>query len=605
MKKALAWCVGAVVLGVVAFFAFRGGAGDGGAESRPLSPELRPRSAPGAPPAGRNDENPDPTRHDWSRKPFDPELVGGTFRLAMAPPRSLNALTRESEEGGRLRKYLFGAPLLMESPDRVGGAVVALPWGAVALPEESADGLSQVWTLRDDVTWEDGRPVTAEDYVFTLKMMRQDGVDAKKRDTFVELDRLEALDSRKLRAVWRRPFYRAPLAFGLDFHVVPAHAVPTESAAFNATATHLSCGAYRVEELVPGERMVAALRDDYRRRPFPMRPYYAERFVWTAVADPVARYARFSAGEFDLAQLDFDRFARAGEDRAFLAAGWRAPLRLPSFSVVFWNVRDPADPERKRPHPLFGDDRVRVALDRLFDRERLARHVFFGAAAPAPGPYQPGSDDEDPAAKPRGFDADRCRAELVEAGFAPGADGVLVRAGVRAAFTLSYPAQSAAVYESVPPQFQEAARRAGVAVELAKLPPAAFFEAGARRSADALLTMWFTDALEPDVSDMFRSDAALSGGNNWSAFADEKLDRLFDRLATERSPTERSARRREIHRRLHETTPCSFLLTSVSPVAIGRKWANVEAHEFGVRYWDFVERARFVARGYDRPATGR
>jgi len=46
--------------------------------------------------------------------------------------------------------------------------------------------------------------------------------------------------------------------------------------------------------------------------------------------------------------------------------------------------------------------------------------------------------------------------------------------------------------------------------------------------------------------------------------------------------------------------PCSFLFTGIGPVAVSRRFANIEIHELGIRYWDFVERTRFSAEGLGR-----
>jgi peptide/nickel transport system substrate-binding protein len=39
----------------------------------------------------------------------------------------------------------------------------------------SADGTTITYKLRDDVTWSDGEPVTADDFVFTYDMVMSDG----------------------------------------------------------------------------------------------------------------------------------------------------------------------------------------------------------------------------------------------------------------------------------------------------------------------------------------------------------------------------------------------------------------------------------------------
>ncbi|HYC78767.1 MAG TPA: ABC transporter substrate-binding protein [Planctomycetota bacterium] len=588
MKKVLLVLVVAAAVAAVAWRCSP--RGDGGAPTRG-----GPTAAGGAPFEGFDPdaENPDRVRYDLGKMPFDPDLVGGVFtRQVLAIPSSLNGVTRTSEDAARYRKYYLGAPLLMEAPDRRDGATLALPWGAVSLPEESEDGTVHVWTLRDDVTWEDGRPVVAEDYVFTLRMMRAEGVKAPQRESFADLVKLEAVDVRRLRATWSRRVQRAVLQLGLDFHVVPAHAVPHDAAGFAAATTHLSCGPYRVAAFGP-DGLELVLRDEYRRRPFPPRPHYVERFRFRPLRDPATVYAHLVVGEIDLAQLDWDRFKAAGTDDAFQAAAWRAPVATPSFSLVFWNVTAPGDPNRA-PHPLLSDVRVRRALDHLFDRMGVARAYFHGAARPISGPYPPGSPDSDPEILPRSYDPSRAAQLLAEAGFAPGPDGVLVRDGVRCALTLAYPDQPMPPYNASPQAFADAARRIGVAVTLEPLAFDRLTAAASTRARDAVMILWQVDFIEPDVADVWRSRGAFTDAPNWSAYVDDALDRLFDALDAENDPARRSAIRRKIHRRLHEEAPCSFLFSAAAPVGFSRRFANLEVHDLGVRLWDAVERSRFA-----------
>ena len=63
----------------------------------------------------------------------------------------------------------------------VEGQYVVIPWAAESLPERRADGVTYIWKLRRDLSWEDGVPVTSKDYVFTWEMLSNPAVSAGER----------------------------------------------------------------------------------------------------------------------------------------------------------------------------------------------------------------------------------------------------------------------------------------------------------------------------------------------------------------------------------------------------------------------------------------
>src|SRR5882672_4141494 len=79
---------------------------------------------------------------------------------SLADPESLNPLTSNDAGASAVLAWIF-PPLI-----RVDNATLELaPSIAKQLPEISADHLVYQYTLREDVTFSDGKPVTAEDVV--------------------------------------------------------------------------------------------------------------------------------------------------------------------------------------------------------------------------------------------------------------------------------------------------------------------------------------------------------------------------------------------------------------------------------------------------------
>ena len=555
------------------------------AASRP-APESRAGSAQDA-----NAENPD--RDSWvdlATIPFDKRLVGGRFVLLRpGVAESLNAVTRASGSADveRLHKYLLGAPLLMEAPDRGKGGLELQLHGAARMPEDSPDHLTQVWTLRPDITWEDGTPVTAKDYAFTFRMIRNPEVESSIRSSYDAVASIDAIDDLRFKVTWKKAQRRAIEQIGVEFQVVPAHAVPQDAASFNKLKTHLACGPYRVATFEPSKRIEVVLRDEYRKRAFPIRPHYVESFVWEpGVGEPLSILTRLKNGEAHLVLLTGDQYATQGAEPSFRAVAWRTAFALPFYTFLAWNLKDPAD--LSRPHPVLGDIRVRRALTHLIPLDTLAAKAFYGLARPVSGPFDWRDSGYDASIAPVAFDPPKAAALLKEAGWAPGPDGLLAKDGRPCKLTLLRENQSGPLNSIVAQTFQEEAREVGVTVELED--SAKFYDDLDAHRFDAGLLVWQLDFIEPDLSREWHSRFAASGGFNYSGFGDPEVDRLLDRHEVTFDPAARATIRREIHRRIHEAAPVAFLFAYHATIGISKRFANVKVHDFGVRYHDFVLR---------------
>jgi peptide/nickel transport system substrate-binding protein len=86
----------------------------------------------------------------------------------------------------------------------------------------SDDGLQVTIKFRPEVTWSDGTPLTAHDYVFTYEMLMADGNAVQSRypfDTFVES--VTALDDHTLQVAMNEPY--AAWYIGLNIRPLPKH----------------------------------------------------------------------------------------------------------------------------------------------------------------------------------------------------------------------------------------------------------------------------------------------------------------------------------------------------------------------------------------------
>src|SRR5262249_11532098 len=90
-----------------------------------------------------------------------------------ADPENLNPLTSNDAGASTVLGWIFPS-LIRIDPQTLELA----PAIAKELPEVSPDHLMYEYKLRDDITFSDGTPLTADDVVFTLKATRHPKVNA-------------------------------------------------------------------------------------------------------------------------------------------------------------------------------------------------------------------------------------------------------------------------------------------------------------------------------------------------------------------------------------------------------------------------------------------
>src|SRR6185312_5769777 len=110
--------------------------------------------------------------------------------------------------------------------------------------------------LDPDAKWSDGHPITADDYVFTLKMMRSKEIVDPTYNLVAEqyYKSIDKVDDYTLRIVGTRPSWR-PL---YDYAVIwpsPAHATQLDKDWVTRTNNQpqLAVGPYVISDMVRGE----------------------------------------------------------------------------------------------------------------------------------------------------------------------------------------------------------------------------------------------------------------------------------------------------------------------------------------------------------------
>ncbi len=291
---------------------------------------------------------------------------------------SLNPLIVRGAAVQQIRGLPFERGLVLESLMVRGNNEAFTLYGLLAKTVETDDVRSYVtFHLDPGARFSDGKPVTADDVLFSWELLRDHG-RPNHRQYYSKVAKAEALDPLTARFDFGgAPDRELPLILGL-MPILPRHA--TDVATFEETSmtAPMGTGPYRVTSVRPGASVTLTRNPDYWGRDLPVN-----RGLWN----------------FDEIRLDFYREAN-GEFEAFKRGLYdfrveSEPLRWHDgydFPAVHSGevIRETTKIEMPQPsqflvfntrRPVFSDIRVRQALTLLFDFEWINRNYFFGLYA--------------------------------------------------------------------------------------------------------------------------------------------------------------------------------------------------------------------------------
>ena len=468
----------------------------------------------------------------------DPALCGGPF----GDTRSLLFLsltTGDVLEGGEPK------PLLAER------------W------EHSADYREWTIHLRSGVRWHDGRPVTARDIEFTLRLWAHPDV---LRPQAGALESATALDDSTVRIRYSKPS-RAPLASGTVYY--PRHILEgLEPRTFSEwdfwRQPTVGNGPYRLVRHVPETLMELEANPDY----YGGKPEI-ERVI-LKYATPMI--TELLSGEVDvihvIEQAAIPRLVRDSRFRVYYQVIPYARIQ------ILWNQR----------HVPFRDAAVRRALTMALDRRELHRTLNLPGDLPlTEGIFTVEQYRQGDLVAPLPFDPEAAKVLLDAAGWRVGHDGVRERGGVPFRFSLlvsgggylGQPAQGAVL-------IQEQLRRVGVRVDIEQRQVLATLDRV--RAGQFEAAIWSTGGGPERDADFF-------GRGSFIGYSNSRVVELLDSAIANPDIAAQNRFYRELAIIFREDVPATFLYPKVDAHAAHRRVQGLESPYRGDPFW-FLARLR-------------
>lgn len=284
----------------------------------------------------------------------------------------------------------------------------------------SEDGLLYTVEIREDVKFSDGEALTVEDVVFTFQT-------AKNSASVVDLSNLEkiaAVDGQTVEFTLKQPdssFITRLTTMG----IVPEHAYDN---LYNENP--IGSGPYKLLQWNKGQQLIVEINPYY----YGARPEF-KRLTFLFLEEAAA-FAAAKAGEVDVVAIapSYANQSVTGMRLVELAS-------VDNRGISFPFVKSGENKENGNPigNDVTADETIRKAIDMGINRQALVEGVLNGFGTPAYS-VADGLPWWNPDTKIQDNQTEEAAEMLEEAGWKENGQGIREKAGLKAEFTLLYPA---------------------------------------------------------------------------------------------------------------------------------------------------------------------
>lgn len=428
----------------------------------------------------------------------------------------------------------------------------------------SSDRLFDKIVLRDDLTWTDGKPVTAYDVEFSFQTIMNPKVPVPAvRSSTEQLKWVAAYDDRTI--VFFHKESLATNVWSLNMPVIPKHVYETSLAddyTLQDSDYHVKherqpvcAGPYRLKSRVVGQEVVLERRDDWHTRngrQVRRKPYFKEvRF--RVIEDPNTAILAIKNGDVDDCEMDPEKWVTQSNGEDFYALNTKISGVEWSYAYIGWNCSI----------PLFEDKRVRRAMSYAFNHREMLDEICYGLYSPGTGTFHPTAwMAPNPAPEPYHQDLDKAE-ELLDAAGWDDSDGDGIRDNmidgtkINFDFTLmigegSKTAERAAILMA------ENLDQIGIRCRPQPMEFTVIQQKARDHDFQAMMAGWSAGA-DPDMSANLWTTNAIDSGRNYCAYSNPEVDELFEQGKREFDRDKRAEIYSKIHMILWEDQPYTWV----------------------------------------------
>jgi peptide/nickel transport system substrate-binding protein len=520
---------------------------------------------------------------------------------SLSDPEQLNPFTQSDATASEILAFIFQS-LLTRDPR----SLELKPLIAESRPVVSEDKRTYTFKLRRDVHFQDGKPLTGEDVLFSVKTIKCPLVNAPFLQVyFNSVVDARLIDEYTIQFTTKEPYFLNESVLGENVLVLPRHYYDPENLLKDVAVRDLTGDPAKLPEKV--KKFADNFNRNYSRRPLGSGPYkfetwktgrevdlvrdsdywgngkpgidqvYVDRLLYRIINNLDAALVTLKSGGLDTMDLTPVQATRGSNSQRFKREFQKFEYFAPSYSYIGWNNLS----------PIFRDKRVRQAMTYLTDRKQMVKTLLFGLGEVVNGPIFFFRPEYDRNLNEYAYNPDKAMSLLREAGWQDtDGDGVLDKVidGQKTPLRFEFKIPSgSSTGKSVILVLQEELKRHGIIATVRDLDWTIFLDDVKNHKFDAVIMAWGMQASEPDEYQVWHSSQAANKGSNHISYKNPRVDKILEDYRREFDAKKRVELYRQFQEILNDEQPYTFLFARKSVSAVQRRFRGVEVYPAGLR----------------------
>jgi peptide/nickel transport system substrate-binding protein len=486
--------------------------------------------------------------------PYPAANGGNTINAMIGEPSGLIPMIAGESAASTIAANIFNSLLKYDKNLDLEGEL-AKSWAI------SSDQRTITFTLKPDMKWADGKPLTSADVLFTWKLVTDENTRTPYASDYKLVIKAEAPDASTFRVTYQEP-YAPALDTWAGLQILPKHLlegqdINTTPFARKPVGSHY----YQLERWLNGER-ISLVKNLYSTQ----GEAKIERLVSRFIPDAASQFLELMADNIDSMNLNPIQFARIFPSRPDLTEKIGLYKELGNnYTYLGFNLK-------RKP---FDDIRVRQAINYAVNKQELIDGVLLGLGEPVSSPYKPGTRWTNPELQPYPYDPQKALALLKEAGYVDrDRDGYLIKDGKRLAFEMLTNQNKQREMSAV--LIQRRLKEIGIDAKIRVLEWASFVGRFIKTGEFDAVVLGWSLSLDPDQYSIWHSSQQAPGQFNFIGYNNSEVDRLLEQGRLELDPDKRMKIYHEFARILQEDSPIVYLYAGYGLPAIHKRIKGID-----------------------------
>lgn len=518
-------------------------------------------------------------------------------------PQRVNPIFSPSTVGREVFQYIF-LPLADFHPEDLELYPIILEHVPQSEPASDTTNVFEL-NIRDEASWSDGTPISAEDYVFTIKTVKHPLCKAtgwKPYFDFFKDVKIDEQDHKKLK-VYIDNKYMLARELAVTIAILPKHVYDPDNLLDNYSiadmhsnnsslqdSTHVDLfniinnsanqktdvvqsGPYSMTDYENEQYIILEKQDNFwgdQIRDNPFLEANPEKIIFRIVPDELTAISMAKENKLDLLTLATSKTYLELKDDENVNTNWsfQAPQLIRHYYIAMNNKQG-----------ILSDALLRNAMAHLADVEDYMQNIDGGLGVRTIGHFHPSRSYYNNELEPIPYDPEMAGALLSQAGWEDkNNDGIREKTidGETINLELEILITGSSLSKNMALLFQESAKQAGVRINLTQKSTALMRKENISTfNYDMVMLAAGQDEAPDDPYSKWHSDNAIPGGGNFMGYSNPESDRLIENIRQNTSDDERKPYYLELQKNMYEDQPAIFLYCPLKKMMIHKRLSGL------------------------------